>query len=731
MRWFYTYILAFTIVPGAQAQTVADWINLGDEAMESNDPYGALRYYSEAFDLDSMKGSLIYRMAEAYRGVHNYPKASYYYDKIYRRDRGLVFKDVGMKLADMQASSGRYEEAKKTWRRVRKEHEDQPESYAYMKAVQSMRSCDLAGTWTEQNPSFALESASDPVSSGDSEFAGLWLDDGSLYFTSLRGEYDEAARLESEAYFIKNYCTDSTLKEVQVMTPDMDDLTPNYGNYARSESGMEAIVLINDSGHSRIFLKKDEVWQKLLPQTENDTSNYTHPSFKVLDDGVSLLFASDRPDGFGQYDLWEIDLREKGDPINLGREINSPGNEVTPFFRQGESSLFFSSDWHHGLGGYDIFRSTFFEGEYAYPENLRAPFSSPSNDLYYSFNENLKKGCITSNRVGPDAFGGCCNNLFYFEEEIMEESDTLPEIESLEDLNRYLPVTLYFHNDEPDPRTRKVDTEKDYLETYRDYIKLLPIYREEYRKGLDDREGDKAEDAMDAFFLNQIDKGVEDLAFFTELLTRELEEGAKIEVTVKGFASPLAATDYNVNLTQRRISSLDNYLRNYNRGILRPYLEGKSESGGLLRLAKVPFGEYTADEFVSDNPNESNAIYGIAAAKERKIEIVSVSRASTDTSLTQLRFEREIFNAGTVEMNDTLAFSFVVEVEGDQGFSVDSVSVPLSVNMVLNETYSPGSHEWNGEIMTGDQRGKQRLTLVVYGNIPGNRKELNITFEVQ
>jgi len=730
MRWFPT-ILGVFMMGGLFSQTVADWMRLGDEAMEDNDPYGALRYYQEAFALDSMKGSLIYRLGEGYRGVHNYPKAAYYYDKIYRRDRGLVFTDVGIKLAEMQMQAGEYEEAKKTWRRVRKDHEENPSGYPFQKAVQSMRSCDLARNWSTRKAAFELEPADAPVNSGDSEFAGIWLDDGSLSFTSLRGEYDEVARLESEVYFIRPYRTDTTLSAMEPIVPKIPELSLNYGNHAMSDQGMEAMVLIEDSRQRVIYLKREDTWEKLLPKDESDSSNYTHPAFARIDGEQILLFASDRPDGFGQYDIWQVGLSEGDLPVNQGGDINTPGNEVTPFYRKGESTLYFASDWHHGFGGFDLFRSSYFEGEFSFPENLNKPFSTPSNDLYYSFNEKVKKGSVTSNRVGPDAYGGCCNNLFYFEEAKIEESDTLPEITSLEELNKYLPVTLYFHNDRPDPRTRNSTTEKDYRETYRDYIKLLPTYRAEYRKGLSEREGDLAEEEMDEFFLKEVDAGLDDLALFTELLERELEEGNRIEITVKGFASPLAATDYNVNLTQRRISSLENYLKNYDRGALRPYLYENAENGGVLRLAKIPFGEYTADEFVSDNPNESNAIYGIAAAKERKIEIVSVSRASGDTALSRVKFDREVVDLATVATDDSLAFAFSFEVEDNQAFSVDSISLPSSIQMEIEGSYDRGYHEWRGVLFTGNKPGKRSLMITIYGNLPGSRKELNITFEVR
>ncbi|MCZ4409745.1 hypothetical protein O3Q51_13065 [Cryomorphaceae bacterium 1068] len=712
-------------------QTLEDWMMLGDQAMEENDPYGALRYYKTGMELDSMKGTLIYKVAEAYRGVQNYQKATYYYDKIFRRDRGMIFDDVGMKLAEMQMQSGKYAEAKINWRRVRDQFRDEPNSYTYQKATQSIRSCDLAEKWSAEPKPFELTGAGDPVNSGDSEFGGNRLNDGKLSFTSLRGEYDGEGRLESEAYFIKSYVADSNLAEVQPYPISSIDLSANYGNLVESNQGQKALVMIDDQGQRSIHFYDGLIWRKILPNVESDTSNYTHPAFGRFGDLEVLYFASDRRDGFGQYDLWFVELTKPDDLTNMGPVINTPGNEVTPFYRTDNDILFFSSDWHHGFGGYDVFQAPYYEGEFSFPENLKAPFSTPSNDLYYSFNPSIKKGSLTSNRVGEDDFGGCCNNLFLFEEKEIIEADTLPQIATLEDLNKYLPVTLYFHNDEPDPRTRNKETDKDYLETYRDYIQLLPAYRDEYRAGLNQSDGDQAEEAMDDFFLNEIDQGVNDLALFSELLKRELEEGAQIEITVKGFASPLAATDYNVNLTQRRISSLENYLRNYERGSLHSFLDETAENSGLLRISKIPFGEYVAEKLVSDNPNESNAVYSIAAAKERKIEIVSVTRATEDSSLAEVRFESEIIDLGSVNKGDSVSFRFDFEVVNAKPFAIDSVTKSSEVEFPIIEEYTQGTHSINGILVVNEIEGKQNTIITLFGNLPGRKKQLNLTFEVE
>ena len=89
---------------------------------------------------------------------------------------------------------------------------------------------------------------------------------------------------------------------------------------------------------------------------------------------------------------------------------------------------------------------------------------------------------------------------------------------------------------------------------------MLDTYKKEYSKGLNPTKSDEAKEEIENFFVEYVDQGVKDLALFRDLLLEELQKGKRLKITIQGFASPLAKTDYNVNLTKRRISSLINYL---------------------------------------------------------------------------------------------------------------------------------------------------------------------------
>ncbi|WP_204336823.1 hypothetical protein [Cryomorpha ignava] len=727
-------LVAAFFAEAATAQRLQDWLNLGDKAMEENDPYGALRYYTRAMEMDSAKGEVKYKYAEALRANHDYAKAAYYYGEVYRRERGRIYPQGGVWLATMQKQAGEYAEAKQNWRRVRNQFSRDRNGYYYKKAVQEMRSTTLAMDWSKDETPFELEQIGEPINSEQSEFAGYFIDDGELIFSSLRGTFNEKGQLTSkpEKYIPRLYKADSALKTVEIYSEfPFSNPVFNYASSANEER--IAVAGINKKGKNTISIfekgSKSLIYQ--IP-ADSDTAWYSQPAYGFVGDRKVLFFSSNRPGGFGQEDIWYVFADEpNGEPVNAGKFVNSPGSEITPFYRGDLQKLYFASDWHAGFGGYDIFESDMIGSNLGFPENLKQPFNSPANDLYYSFNEKIGKGSISSNRLGSKANdgAGCCNDLWLFTEELIQKSDTLPQITTLEELNDYLPVKLYFHNDEPDPRTRTETTPQNYLDTYRNYVALLPEYRKEYRAGLTEDEGDEAEDAMDLFFIDEIDQGVNDLEQFTKLLLVELEKGQRVVVTVKGFASPLAETDYNVKLTSRRISSLENYLKSYKRGIFLPYFQASAEAGGTLDINKIPFGEYVASAVVSDNPNERNAIYSIAAAQERKIEIVSVQRAQNDTSLAEIRFNSEIQDFGTITAGYSIPFSFAFSCVGN--LTIDSIRTnPMEIT-ILDQSYENGSGRIAGILHPSHSRGKQNNVILIFANIPGQSRELNITYEIE
>jgi len=124
-----------------------------------------------------------------------------------------------------------------------------------------------------------------------------------------------------------------------------------------------------------------------------------------------------------------------------------------------------------------------------------------------------------------------------------------------------------------------------------------------------------------------------DLERFAELLLKVLLDSEKVTITIKGFCSPLASTDYNVNLAKRRISSLRNYFAEYQNGVFLKYIDNPNPKEGNITFGGLDIGELKVRPNVSDDYYDvKNSIYNPAAALERKIEIVAISTFSKGTN---------------------------------------------------------------------------------------------------
>ena len=149
---------------------------------------------------------------------------------------------------------------------------------------------------------------------------------------------------------------------------------------------------------------------KLGPQVNAEGYKSQQPFVSM--DGKTLFFSSDRPGGNGGFDIWKIALDSLGqlvgEPKNLGYPINTESDEVTPFYHEASSTLFFSSNGFNTIGGLDIFKSSFdTESEsYGQPENLGLPINSSYDDAYLVWDSKLKYGYFSSDRE-PCENGHC------------------------------------------------------------------------------------------------------------------------------------------------------------------------------------------------------------------------------------------------------------------------------------------------------------------------------------
>jgi hypothetical protein len=749
----WTIIFTFLISMGTSmsyAQNQKQLIKYADENFALGDFYGAAIYYEKALKIDSIDIHLLYKYATALRKYNNYTQAEYYYTKIVDKDdAGKLYKDATFWLATMQKNNGKYKESAKTFKRLQTLYSKDKKGYFYLKSKQEVISCNYAERLKNQlAEDVKVKNIGDKVNTTQSEF-GAVIHNTIMYFSSLRSDKmnENLEVLVPKEYKISIYEAnkDSVWATKSKIDTSINSILSHSANGCFNTKGDVFIFTRCDSiSNCQLFMAKynGKTWSnpQPLPDKINEKgSTTTQPTIAFVEGKEYLFFSSNRSGGQGDLDIWFAEMLNGNTfsvPMNSGKKINTPDPDITPFYHAQSKSLYFSSSWHSGFGGFDVFKSIGLPGKFEEPENLQQPINTQWNDFYYTIDSTETLGYVTSNRLGVYYAKGptCCNDIW--EVNFHKEVPVIPskEIVTLDDLNKYLPVTLYFHNDRPGPRSLDTTVKDNYLVTYKLYKELQPTYRSEYSSGLEDQEKQDAVMDIDDYFKHYVDKGVDDLALFAKLLLEELKKGQKIEITIKGFASPLAKSDYNVNLTKRRISTLVNYLREYGDGEFNAYIDKNSPDGGELTFVKIPFGEYTAATGVSDDYyDQKNSVYNRKAALERKIEIQSITYATKDSIYAGLIVENGTQDFGKVKKGEVLTQEFVITNYGNKPLKI--LEVVSGCDCVkaeyTQEEIAPGASKViKVTFDTTNYTGKQVRSVTVIADAFPRTKRLVVTAEV-
>ncbi len=164
-----------------------------------------------------------------------------------------------------------------------------------------------------------------------------------------------------------------------------------------------ADLVSGDLYETRIHAGK---WQTPQVMTPHINSKHHEPSASIAPGGDEIYFTSDRPGGYGGRDLYRIRRLPNGEwslPLNLGPKVNTAFDEDAPFIHSDGITLFFSSNGHNTMGGYDIFKTTLVDADmngWSLPENLGYPLNTVNDDIYFCLSEDGYTGYFSSERPG-------------------------------------------------------------------------------------------------------------------------------------------------------------------------------------------------------------------------------------------------------------------------------------------------------------------------------------------
>ncbi|MCQ2959789.1 MAG: OmpA family protein [Bacteroidales bacterium] len=423
MRRFLLYIFFIAFLsPNVFCQRTLQ--KIADNALKANEYTFAINNYKSLFSQieneDPLKATIAYKIGYCYRHISEPLHAQLWLNKAIE----LNYQDpiVYLYCADAMRMNQNFDKAITYYNKY---NELVPSDKRGEKGVES---CRTAKKWLKNPTNYKITNLA-YINSESSDFSPFFLDDGKsnlIYFSSSRTNSNgDRIHGGSGQHFCDIFSSKEDSKGLWLSPNSISEqinTTNEEGSPSLTKDGNFIFYTqcnYGDNHYQCKIMSSSKIgssWDKPnvldLSEIPNDTSDYVHPC--VSADGLKIYFASNRPGGYGGYDIWyctRASSKEKwGKPKNAGEVVNTDGDELFPYYRSADSILYFSSNGHIGMGGLDIFRVNYDAKGKPYTLNLMSPINSPSDDFGITFRDSLEEGYFSSNRPGGKGY----DDIYHF-----------------------------------------------------------------------------------------------------------------------------------------------------------------------------------------------------------------------------------------------------------------------------------------------------------------------------
>ena len=404
-------------------------LQVADTKFEAKDYFTALEWYTKYYDETKDRGAL-FKMGMANMYLRDYARAEQNFSRAMAKKKGETDEnpDARFYYGMMLKMNEKYDEALVTLEEYIATATDENKKALAKSELEGAR---LAMRMKE-NPQLLLENIPGKVNSPNAEYSPSVTSDGNtLYFAAMRDGKVTILNGKEGDYFTKIY---KSIKDTEgawglpdALGGEINRIGTHQGNVSISEDGKTMYFTRfalegNDIGESKIYYatRSGDNWSAGNEvKGVNGAWIAKHPSLGEMFGKPALFFASNMEGSKGGYDIYYANFISEGEfstPVNLGAVINTAGDDVTPFYKNGVLS--FSSNGHTNIGGLDIFKSQWNGSEWSMPENMGKGYNSSADDTYYTTDE-AGNAFFTSNRPGPRSLKGktCCDDIYTVKKE--------------------------------------------------------------------------------------------------------------------------------------------------------------------------------------------------------------------------------------------------------------------------------------------------------------------------
>ncbi len=417
---FLTFLLSFSLSAQDWKKSAKDAESLYNQGkfLEAGDKY------FEAWQGKQKKLDYAYMAGTCYFLAKQYTKAVQAYAPV--KDMNDTYDQVGFNYARALKSTGAYDEAGREFVYFINSYKGSDFAQVSQVVQNEILGCEMALKMDDNPDGPTISHLGEGVNTPELEYAPIPYTDDILYFSSTMEGSSKIYRAQRKGDVwnrsnIEVKIFDNTEKKHfgnGAFSPDRERFYFTQCEEVNSFENRCDLYYVEGTGTGG--------WTEpiKLPEYINDPkATTTHPSIAHVDGVEFLYFSTDREGGKGGRDIWFVSRSLESDsedftfPKNLGSKINTPGDEVTPFYDNERKVLYFSSNGQVNIGGLDILKSEGHQFDWKKPENIGAPYNSPADDWFFIYESNPSEGFLVSNRKhGMEKLSTAHEDIFSFSE---------------------------------------------------------------------------------------------------------------------------------------------------------------------------------------------------------------------------------------------------------------------------------------------------------------------------
>ncbi len=413
----------------SQRATQSEVLKAAQASMASKNYYDALHKYQDLLEFEPNNIDYLHNAAEAGRLFHSYKIATILYDSVLAHPDQVKYPMASFWLGYAKQVRGDYEGAKQAYQLYLSGHSGEDAYYTAL-AEKEVKACDWA---QEQLKNPVLGTTTTQIGSHIntifSDFAPVQINK-ELYFSSLRFEDRTKATLPKMHFsHILKSTDDGPGEKLEMEVLKKPGLNIAHVSFNKDLNKVYFTICenLNDLDKRcdiyRCDFDSSGQWSNIfkLPEQVNvsgKTATQPNIAYSANLNKEVLYFVSDRDNGKGNLDIWYSIIDEDGnfsDALNLAA-LNTPQDDVTPFYHNASNMLYYSSKGHLGMGGFDIYSSRDLFGDWSSIKHLGVPINSSLDDVYFFKKEKGNEAWLASNRVGTmfidELSEACCLDVF-------------------------------------------------------------------------------------------------------------------------------------------------------------------------------------------------------------------------------------------------------------------------------------------------------------------------------